>query len=146
MGLIYNSCYCSVCAKEFVDANALSDHERQVHKEENLYCKICGKLETNSYTLNGHMQNHETRLCKVCNANVPRKNFARHMEKHNEVVYSCDICNVNFTRKDALKRHKGSHDKPENDSPPIIVAKKKRKFFIVTSCTFVKSTLPHHKR
>ena len=73
MGFIYNSCYCSVCAKEFVDANALSDHERQVHKEENLYCKICGKLETNSYTLNGHMQNHETRLCKVCNANPPIK-------------------------------------------------------------------------
>ena len=68
MGFIYNSCYCSVCAKEFVDANALSDHERQVHKEENLYCKICGKLETNSYTLYGHMQNHETRLCKVCNS------------------------------------------------------------------------------
>ena len=50
MGFIYNSCYCSVCAKEFVDANTLSDHERQVHKEENLYCKICGKLETNPYT------------------------------------------------------------------------------------------------
>ena len=73
MGFIYNSCYCSVCAKEFVDANALSDHERQVHKEENLYCKICGKLETNPYTLNGHMQNHKTRLCKVCNANPPIK-------------------------------------------------------------------------
>ena len=73
MGLMYNSCYCSVCAKEFVDANTLSDHERQVHKEENLYCKICGKLETNPYTLNGHMQNHETRLCKVCNVNPPIK-------------------------------------------------------------------------
>ena len=105
MGFIYNSCYCSVCAKEFVDANALSDHERQVHKEQNETCKICGKLETNSYTLYGHKQNHVTRLCKVCNDNLPRKIFARHMEKHNEVIYSCNICNLNFTRKDALKRH-----------------------------------------
>ena len=67
---------------------------------------------------NIYMQNHATRLCKVCNENLPRKNFARHMEKHNEVIYSCDICNLNFTRKDALKRHKGTHNKPENDSPP----------------------------
>ena len=67
------------------------------------------------------MQNHATRLCKVCNENLPRKNFARHMEKHNEVTYSCEICNLNFARKDALKRHKGTHNKPENDSPPIII-------------------------
>ena len=108
MVLLYKSCYCSVCEKEFKDANALSDHERQVHTEENETCKICGKLETNSYTLYGHMQNHETKICQVCNENLPKKNFARHMEKHNEVVYSCEICNLNFTRKDALKRHKGT--------------------------------------
>ena len=103
MVLLYKSCYCSVCEKEFKDANALSDHKRQVHTEENETCKICGKLETNSYTLYGHMQNHETKICQVCNENLPKKNFARHMEKHNEVVYSCEICNLNFTRKDALK-------------------------------------------
>ena len=67
-----------MCEKEFVDANALSDHERQVHTEQNETCKICGKLETNSYTLYGHMQNHETKICQVCNENLPKKNFARH--------------------------------------------------------------------
>ena len=57
---------CSLCEKTFSDANSAKDHERQVHKEENVSCAVCGKWETNIYTLMGHMQNHETKLCDIC--------------------------------------------------------------------------------
>ena len=53
---------CSLCEKQFSDEIRAKDHERQVHKEENVICAVCGKLETNNYTLMGHMQNHETKF------------------------------------------------------------------------------------
>ena len=122
----------SFCEKKFSDEIRAKDHERQVHKEENVSCAVCGKLETNIYTLMSHMQNHETKLCDICSEYQPKKNFSRHMDNHDQTnkYFECTTCDANFNRKDSLKRHMKTHEKAvkDNFTPPIVVAKKTQIF------------------
>ena len=61
----------------------------------------------------GHMQNHETKLCDICSEYQPKKNFARHMANHDQMnkYFECNTCDANFNQTDELKRHMKIHEK-----------------------------------
>lgn len=117
---------CSVCDKEFKDAQSLRCHERvhlTLEQRQLVECKICSKKLANKYSLNQHIksvhQRQKTLICHLCTKQFSNKsNLKSHLISHTTEYVTCDICDSVFKNKVSLQSHRKIHKPKESFNYP----------------------------
>ena len=108
----------------YSDEKWIIEHLKEKHNKTVFPCKICKKLLSRKDDLKKHINraHDESKLenfqCPQCEyKTIRRGNLNKHMKnKHEKAKYKCDICNKTFNWKESMKRHKKSHEKPQQDT------------------------------
>ena len=135
-----NDHICDTCGKAFADGRCLKDHQKNVHREKQKNCHLCGKFVINSDKhkcltcpscpkmfkqqkyLDLHFKvHHEGKSDFICNqCGLPSINnygLKLHIKNVHERIkdHICKQCNQGFHQKGALKRHiENVHEKRKN--------------------------------
>ena len=135
-----NDHICDTCGKAFADGRYLKDHQKNVHREKQKNCHLCGKFVINSDKhkclscpscpkmfkqqkyLDLHFKvHHEGKSEFICNQcglpSINNYSLKLHIKNVHEKIkdHICKQCNQGFHQKGALKRHiENVHEKRKN--------------------------------
>ena len=113
---------CGQCESSFPDQKALNNHNKYVHKPNDVECKFCNKHLKTERNLKIHIQDvHETKdpktiQCEKCskpfyNQKRLQIHFKRVHENANLDNYKCEFCKKSFCSSLSKKRHiEGIHE------------------------------------
>ena len=109
---------CAYCLTKLSDGYERKMHEQTIHEKisSKHKCNECGKLFTNSTSLNYHLERHaniEKLICEQCDKTFVSKNgldihieIAHNNEGEKYRNFLCEICNKAFTTSSNLARHR----------------------------------------
>jgi hypothetical protein len=103
---------CKRCEKTYKTKKGLLAHNRNVHEDRKLSCKICLTIFTNSRALYRHIQrDHQNITCPSCEKIFTSTTSLHiHVQSiHQKVRHECGECQQSFSHQSALKRHIKSH-------------------------------------
>lgn len=111
-----NSLLCTVCQKEFQDAQTLRQHYDACHSKDSLRCKDCGQVFLTARNMQMHkVRVHNKRMpfrCGVCGVRFEdRASVVQHLSTHNanEYIFRCDTCGKRFGNEEKLRKHEQKH-------------------------------------
>ena len=109
---------CGECYKVYPSIEQLTKHVRQVHRNEQVECAVCG-LQMKQRSLQKHLQNHkgENHPCLQCEKTFScEQQLVAHVRwVHTEERHVCYICGNSLKSKGALARHITVHEEATGD-------------------------------
>jgi hypothetical protein len=103
---------CKSCDKSYEIKCDLLQHNRDVHEDKNISCKICLTIFTNRHALYHHIQrDHQKIVCPTCGKKFTRTSYLRvHVQSiHQKIRHECRECQQSFSQRGALNQHIKSH-------------------------------------
>lgn len=97
---------CEKCEKSFLSPYSLQHHQKGVHDEKQVTCKVCGKVFKNRNSLYQHNRTHDKAECSICNKMVAKFLMAALLRAHTaKKIFKCDLCDYSSRLKSYLKLH-----------------------------------------
>lgn len=107
---------CTICQKEFPDAQKLKAHYETSHSRDSLRCRDCGQVFLTARNMQMHkVRVHNKRMpfrCGVCGLRFEDRNtVVQHITTHNanEKIFRCDKCGKRFGSEEKLWKHEEKH-------------------------------------
>jgi uncharacterized C2H2 Zn-finger protein len=103
---------CQTCSIGFWFEDSLSEHIKERHTTQNLYCEICEKDFTRKASYSQHMnQNHFFEKLRCCFPDCKKKyknkkSIKKHYETHpGNKPFKCKLCTATFWYEENVKSH-----------------------------------------
>jgi hypothetical protein len=103
---------CKRCEKSYQTKDGLLEHNRNVHEDRKLSCKICLTIFTNSRALYRHIQrDHQNITCPKCKKIFTSTAGLRvHVQSiHQKIRHECGECQLKFSQRNNLNKHIKCH-------------------------------------
>jgi uncharacterized Zn-finger protein len=103
---------CKRCEKSYKTKKDLIAHNRNVHEDRKLSCKICLTIFTNNRALYRHIQrDHQNITCTSCEKVFTSTTGLRaHFRSiHQKIRHECEECQQSFSQRSTLNQHIKSH-------------------------------------
>lgn len=97
---------CDTCDCSFGIKAGLNHHKRNVHRQINFHCDVCGKIVKNKIHLKNHVAIHFKVSCPICQHKITKQLLKCHIEQHSLTnLFKCEVCEKAFKIKSSLYTH-----------------------------------------